>query len=397
MEFRSSKQKKRRGDVVVRNGYYTFSKEYPAGQLERPSRAVRHRNRKRSVRRFLLLVLLFGVIVCGTFFAVDFGLKISKKAPDPAAIAVGQPTLLKDDGIRALVMPTETVRSKKELRAFIKKLRRRDCNTVVIDFKSSDGRLLYSSNEQLALRGKANTYNNVTVRDALKQFASANIHVLARVYCFEDPLIAALDESLAVKYSDTDVLWLDKHEQDGGKPWLNPYSTIARSYLKAVIREVHAFGVSGILLSSFSFPGGENANNASFPGENESRATRNTLLKKYITTLKGNLSEDCCLLVETEADALLNGDTARYDGRLTPNDADGIVVNTAVRPPETVPDKKTKFVSILAYLSSVQAKLDSEKMCVLLLEEEEVSTAYLRALRKNGFANQIRSDESGTY
>ena len=137
---------------------------------------------------------------------------------------------------------------------------------------------------------------------------------------------------------------------------------------------------------------------ASYPRfENESNVTHNALLKKYITTLKGNLSEDCCLLVEAEADAVLNGDTARYDGRLTPNDADGIVVNTAVRPPETVPDKKTKFVSILAYLSSVQAKLDSEKMCVLLLGEEEVSNAYLRALRRNGFSNQIRSDESGTY
>ena len=397
MKFKLQPSKLRRDSVVVRNGYYTFSRAYPAGQLGTVNRAARRRNRKKTAVRFALFFLLFCTVFCCAFFGAAFGLKLSEKEPADAVFASQSGEQVLSDGVQALYMPTNVLQNKKSLKKFIRKLRRKDCNTVVIDFKTQDGRLLYASQEQLALLGKCSLYNNGTVRDAIKQFTNADIRVIARVYCFEDPRIAALDESLAVKYLDTDVPWLDRHTEDGGKPWLNPYSDDVQNYLRAIIDEVQKFGVNGIILSSVCFPTGESVETAGFPGEFPDAPQRNRLLRKFVSSVKKSLTDRCFLLIQQEADAVLNGDETRYDGDLLSTAADGVFVDTRVRDEGVGIDRRSKFAEFRAYLSDVKDSLGDEQAMVLLLDADSASNKLLRALKRDGFTDHVRCDPDGDY
>ena len=397
MEFRNRKQRTARDTVLVRNGYYTFSKSYPAGKLGTVSRAARRRNRKKTAAHLASLVGLFCVVLCVAFLTTDVGLKLSGREPIVSTLAAQSGAEVLDEGVQALFLPSETLQSNKAMRKFIRKVRRKDCNAVIIDFKMQDGRLLYSSSEQLALLGKCSIYNNATVRDAIKQFTNAKIHVIARIYCFEDPLIASLDGSLAVKYLDSDVSWLDKHTEEGGQPWLNPFQQPVQDYLKAIVSEVQNFGVNGIVLSSVCFPRGENPETAGFPGEESSNRSRNTLLKAFVSEIKASLSDRCFLLVEEEADAILNGSEELYDGTLLPTDADGVLVDTRVRDAEVEINKKSNYSDFLNYLSSVKEKIGTEKKCILLLDADDATNKCLKALRRADFGDQIRFDDDGDY
>ena len=60
----------------------------------------------------------------------------------------------------------------------------------------------------------------------------------------------------AVHYQDTDYFWLDAAAENGGKPWLNPYSDLAFQYLDGLLGEVEDLGFEQILLSGVQFPNG---------------------------------------------------------------------------------------------------------------------------------------------
>ena len=197
---------KKPNKVIVRNSYYTFSREYPAGQLS-TFRSHRHRrNGTRRAGRVLLFVLLFCVVFAASFFAVDLALKISGRPiasqPDDAAAATadGEGTTLLTDGseLQALCLEPQTIRDRASVKESIRQLKKRDCNSVILDFKTQDGRLLFASLQQPALLAGCSMFSNETVRNAIKQYQNASIPVFARVYCFEDPLIASLDPSYAV-------------------------------------------------------------------------------------------------------------------------------------------------------------------------------------------------------
>ncbi|MBQ5968531.1 MAG: hypothetical protein IJL52_00255 [Clostridia bacterium] len=397
MNLRIKPTRGRREAVTVRNGYYTFSRAYPAGKLGTVGRAARRRGRKRTALHTALCFLLFCSVFCCAFFAAAFGLRLSEKEPTEAVFAAQNGSDVLHDGIQALYMPTNVLQNKKSLKKFIRKLRKKDCNAVVIDFKASDGRLLYASEEQLALLGKCSIYNNGTVRNAIRQFTNADIHVIARVCCFEDPRIAALDESLAVKYLDTEVPWLDRHTEDGGKPWLNPYSDGARAYLQAIVAEVQKFGVNGIILTSVCFPTGENVETAGFPGENGNLLGRNELLREFITSIKEAMTDRCFLLVAQEADAVLAGDLTRYDGDLLNSSADGIFVDTRVRSGGIEIDKRSKYAEFRAYLSDLERRIGDGQAMLLLLDADDAPDKMLRALKKDGFTDHVRYDSGGDY
>ena len=141
---------KKPNKVIVRNSYYTFSREYPAGQLS-TFRSHRHRrNGARRAGRVLLFVLLFCVVFAASFFAVDLALKISGRpieaqAPSADAAESGDdlPTLLTDGSeLQALCLEPQTIRDRDSVKASIRQLKKRNCNSVILDFKTQDGRLL---------------------------------------------------------------------------------------------------------------------------------------------------------------------------------------------------------------------------------------------------------------
>lgn len=407
MKFKRTFQKKKEpfpkdAKPRVKNSYYTFSKEYPASKIIKTKHVKRKKERVALAIRIALSVLCFVLITAVSYFAVSLGLNFSNKPTETNNALTSQQaeqnsvTILESDVFRALYMPEDILGNKKELSAFIRSLRRKDCNSVVIDFKNERGRTLFSSQNETAIFGKCAIYDNETVRNALEQFESSGINVVARFFCFEDTTASTTEPSLAVKYKDTDVLWLDELSEGTGKAWLNPYSAKAVDYLLSLLEETVSFGVKGIILESVCYPNTGDISTAGFPGEKNS-GQRNTTLLSFVEKAKAAVPSDCFVLTgESCADAV-NGNESLYAGTLNKSAANGLCADTAALPEGFVIDKKSHYSSLITLLSQIRQRQDSKGFLVPVIHYGDYTRRYVRTLEDSGFGSYIIFDESGKY
>lgn len=385
----------------VRKSYYTFSREYPSGNipLERMSnRTFKSKNTKKSVS-LLLVVLLLGV----SFFCVRLPLDIAyKDAPmiTPGNVenqqnTVADVSVLSESGFRALYMPYEKLSDTSYIRAFIKKVRRYDCNSVVIDFKTENGKLCYSSLNPYAIKGKCAIYDNNTVRQALSLFRKENITVAARIFCFLDNTVPATNPELAVKYMDTDVNWVDTSESTEGKTWLNPCSTETLNYLLDIITELQEFNIKGFILEKCQFPDSENTGGASFPGEKTFK-DKNAVLKLYIKKIKEQLNRDSFLIITQNSTDSLNGNKKIYYGSINSAAFDAVAAYTIKRPDDCYPDKKSDYSLMMGLFNDASANFP-DKIFMPIIDFSEYTRKYMRITRKNNYTSYIIFDENGEY
>lgn len=385
----------------VKNSYYTFSKEYPASMIVKTKRVRRKKERIRSALRIAFAVVCFILISAIAYFFVSVGLEISNKPADEAGAlsSVSKDefeNLLETDVLRALYMPERILGNQKELSSFIRKIKRKDCNSVIIDFKNKSGRTLYSSQNETAVLGKCAIFDNETVRDAIQEFENNNINVIARFFCFEDETASSTEPEFAVKYKDTDVLWLDELSEGKGKTWLNPYSKGAVSYLLGLINETVSFGVKGFILEAVSFPKAEDISTAGFPGE-KSFGERNKTLLRFIEKVKAAVPKGCFVLAAETCTDAFNGNETLYSGSLNKSFADGLCVDTTVRPEEYVIDKKSHYSSLITLLTGIAGKQSSGSSLVPVISIDDYTRRYVRTLESAGFDSYILFDESGNY
>lgn len=127
---------------------------------------------------------------------------------------------------------------------------------AVVTLKDSQGYIYYQSAQELASGSVAAT--TLDAATAVRVLKEEGIVPVANLYMYQDPVAPYTDTSrtAAVHYQDTDYFWLDAAAENGGKPWLNPYSDLAFQYLSGLIQEVEDLGFEQILLSGVQFPNG---------------------------------------------------------------------------------------------------------------------------------------------
>lgn len=371
--------------VRVRKSYYSFSKTYPKQGIALEEKR-KPKKKSTAIIRAGILIVCFVVLLGVSFFVTDVFLRISEKpiTEEEGALIPNVETDLTN--VKALSVSYDVLSETGKTRACIRQLRRKDCNSVVIDFKTDEGYLAYTSSELYAIRTNSNLYDTKNTRAALTLFEKEGIQVFAGIHCFDDMNLAQYDPSTAVKYLGTDVLWLTAPEEEGGKPWLDPFQTKVRAYLKNVIQEIASLGVNGIILKSYAFPVGQAVETATFAGD-ESSQTHNQLLKKLIRSIKLSLHETCALLLNVDANDM-SGNAEKYDGSIFPNDCDGIICNTAVRPAEIILDREDGYSKIISYYHNVIGESNNAAF-LLEIPKAEASNAYLRALSRNGYSAYI--------
>lgn len=381
----------------VRNSYYTFSREYPAGNI--PLKRRIHLRFKSEYTKKSAYALMAIALICFSFFSVRLLLDISYKTPAEEDSSVtyveDELSVLEDGGFRALYMPYEKLGDTFYIRSFIKKIERKDCNGVVIDFKTENGKLCYSSLNLHAINAKCAIFDNNTVREALSIFRKENITVAARIFCFLDNTIPSQSPSLAIKYMDTDVNWIDAAMGGEGKTWLNPCSKAAQDYLIDIIRELHDFDIDGFILEKCHYPDGGNTDGATYPGVKGFK-NKNAALTTFISSVKEILSEDDDFLVITKnADDALSGNKKLYSGSINSAAFDAVAAYTLNRPEETVLDKKTDFIAMFSMFNDISAA-HKEKHFIPVIDFSEYSRKYMRAVKKN-CDSFILFDISGKY
>ena len=379
----------------VRKSYYTFTEEYPKYiEVEKTGRRIT----PKTVRKALMYGVLFLIITSASFFAVKLAINISYAPIDPETETEQEISLnesILSDGIKALYMPYEGISDEEYIKDFIKQIKRKNANSVVIDFKTADGRLCYTSLQENAIAASAALYDNDTVRQAIGLFSESDIAVIARIFCFSDSRAANAKEDIAVKYMGTEVNWLDGSDEQGGKSWLNPYSKSVRSYIAAVAKEISNLGVGIFILEDLQFPDGDNTSSATYPGEKKP-SDRNSVLKSTLNQVKRALPENALVILSQSAGDASAGNENIYFGTMSNAEYYGVAADTAERPLGVAVDKKTDFVSILSMYSSIASRFPT-KQVIPIVDIEEYSYSYFRAMKKSGFKNYILYSENGEY
>ncbi|MEE1321312.1 MAG: putative glycoside hydrolase [Acutalibacteraceae bacterium] len=381
----------------VKKSYYTFSREYPAGNI--PIKRRKNIRVKSNFVKYALYTCLF-LFICGaSFFTVNLGLEFSYKEPpaiqEIAPEGTEKESLIQKGGIKALYMPSARLGDSGYISSLIKEIRKKNGNSVLIEFKTPEGKLNYTSKHEYAIAAKASVFDNDTVRRAIDLFENAGITVIARVYCFEDTLTATAKSKFAVKYMDTDINWLDGKTEEGGKPWLNPFSKKVHSYITSVLTELYKLGVRGFVLESCQFPFEGNAAGATYPYSNSFKS-RNSALKALIKKADKALPKDAFILLGTSADNAAEGNPDIYHGSINDAPCNGVAADISERKPEFIIDKKTDYASMLSLYSDISHNY-KDKAFVPVVDTSDYTRGFFRAMKRAGYSNFILYNENGEY
>lgn len=303
-----------------------FSKN--AGGASKRRKSYTERRRNRIIGIVIASVLGAAVIFTAAFFITDTMLGISDAEYETTLPAdstkddaqgnadtsnnQAAPNTQQTGEIKARLGSTSLLAGGSELDSFISALKSAGQNAVVIDFKDASGYLSYPS-EIEAVKGKEPvSKSQANAKASVDKLKSSDIKVIARIYCFKDPLMPRIDRTSAVHYSSTEMIWLDNEASKGGKPWLNPYAASAQNYLVEVVKEVKALGVDAILLDGVQFPDLK-SNVATFDGEGT--VSRNQTLVNFVNSCVSACS-GTPVYCTMKGDAALGGSGEIYDGSL---------------------------------------------------------------------------------
>lgn len=393
--FKKNKSPYRITDKVrVKNSYYTFSEEYPRDRFQ-ISRRKKLLSRRRKLR-IAVSAISFVLIFILAYFGMSISLSISNAPIDTNNEVILDTTKtdkLKEDGIRALYMPSAKLSDKEYIKDFIREIRKKNGNSVVIDFKTSEGKLYYTSFEDYAIMGSCNMLDNDTVRNAVSLFDSKDITVIARLYCFEDSLVSEAVPEIAVKYMDTDVNWRDT-EAENGHSWLSPVSKKARTYLYGIMKELYAMNIKGFMLESVQFPDGAK-NGATYPGEKNS-GKRNDVLKDFLKNAQKKLPKDAIFILSQSAADAQKGNEEIYFGSMADTSVYGISADTRERDENILLEKREKFSSLISMYGEISRRFP-KKTVIPIISMDEYSKSYIRNIKRSGYTSYILIDENGNY
>ena len=379
----------------VKKSYYTFTREYPKYiEVEKTGRRIT----PAALRKAAVYLIGFFIIASVSFFGVKLAINISYAPIPEEQVQINENGFSEKimlEGVRALYMPQEKIGDESYIKDFIKEIKKKNCNSVVIDFKTNEGRLCYSSMNENAIIGSCAMHDNDTVRCAIDLFTAKDIAVIARIFCFSDNRVATANSAVAVKYMNTQVNWLDGSDDMGGKAWLNPYSKSVRSYIADVAKEVNDLGVNIFMFEALQYPGGENTSSATYPGE-KNTSSRNAMLKNTLSQVKNAVGDKSLVILSQSASDAMAGNESIYFGTMSDAACYGVAVDTAKRPLSISVDKKTDYVSVLAMYATISQRF-ADKTLIPVIDTQEYSRSYLRAIKKSGIESYILFNENGEY
>lgn len=154
----------------------------------------------------------------------------------------------------AVCVPEEKLYNSIDFHSFLKSLDE-EVTAVVIDMKTKNGTVTYASS-QVSVANAGAVHENAFILDSrIKAAKDMGFDVITRIYAFEDSTAPYNAIDMAIRYeSEEGILWLDDSVDNGGKPWLNPYSDTAQKYILDIVYDAIDSEADAILLEGLCFP-----------------------------------------------------------------------------------------------------------------------------------------------
>lgn len=187
---------------------------------------------------------------------------VPEKPQEPAYVPVEEEFLEKETA--AVIVPEEYLYSSLDYYDFLNSLDE-EVTAVVIDMKTQTGTVTYKSNQISVINSGAVHSKAVDLDSRIKTARKMGFDVVARIFAFEDSTAPYNAIDMAIRYESGDgILWLDDSVDNGGKPWLNPYSDTAQKYVLDIVYDAIDCEVDAIILDGLRFPENEGMEYAYF-------------------------------------------------------------------------------------------------------------------------------------
>lgn len=325
-----------------------------------------------------------------------------------------QPENLDLSQVKGAYLPFSALQDTAQLRQTLTNLKQQGINCILIDAKNAQGQVLYQSANQTVAEVAAQVAGAVDLGQITALAKENGITVIARIYAFRDPLSSLVLKKAAVKYQDTEMLWLDDSKENGGKSWLNPYSEVAQMYIADLSLECIRAGCSAVMLDGVQFPTGYSLELAGYGTQTK---THQQVLSDFVQDMEELLKENHGVLIyASSTQAMLGMEADSYDtgGLYYPIEnfcpdvrpasfANGIrpesltIDDPAGQPYDTVKTVLAQLKNLGAdknFLPMLQADTDPAsalEYTALQMEEQ------IRALEECGITGYILYSEQGSY
>lgn len=213
--------------------------------------------------------------------------------------------------VKGVYLPLSSLQNEEQLQQTLTQLKAQGINTILIDTKNERGQVLYQSSNQTVAEVAAQVAGAVDLSRITALAKENGMAVIARIYAFRDPISSLILKKAAVKYQDTEMLWLDDSKENGGKSWLNPYSEIAQMYIADLSLECIRSGCSAVMLAGVQFPSGYSLELAGYGTQTK---TRQQVLSDFVQDMEELLQENGgTLIYASSAQALLGMEASSFD------------------------------------------------------------------------------------
>jgi hypothetical protein len=172
-----------------------------------------------------------------------------------------------------------------------------EINSVVFDVKDYSGNISYRTGVVEAQRYGAVRVMVSDVDGFIGRLHHEGIYVIARITCFQDPVLAEARPDLAVHRVSKlpkdrrapltrDTLWRD-HK---GLAWINTASRPAWDYMTAIARDILAHGVDEVNFDYIRFPSDGDLKDMYFPGW-DPKTPKHEVIRAFFRHLRSELPE----------------------------------------------------------------------------------------------------------
>ncbi len=412
-------KKNRRFNAYKTDSYYGFSKEYPEGGKSPDGRYNKRVIKSKifsGIKIFIAFALLFTLVYFGVTLMLDVSdLPIATEAPSgQAGDEVVKPSeeetvpVRQETAVKGVYIQPNTFSTPEAAKEFAEDSLVKGINSVVIDLKNSDGTINYPTAVEAAQEAGAAEGANENLSEILSALRDGGLDVIGVINCFNDPLMARANNDIAVHYNNTQVIWIDNSLEKGGKPWLNPYSQEARTYLTDIIKEAASMPVDRIILSGVQFPSGYSLDLATYEGE-ETGDSRNQTLVSFIEQAQGTVGEEK-IIVSMTGDGAINGSSDLYDGNLLDSGISCAAPDMRLSQMKNVKigdktyytpsSQAEEFLPLSITQLSQRAKVGGNEVDLYpIIEAESTDDAKstIDILKNNGIDGYILYNENGNY
>lgn len=240
--------------------------------------------KKIKMTYIFLILFVIGVLVgIGLYSYSSFSItkKISKqnspvrhngtnnKQPsgqNPPSVESEKTTALAEYKVKGIYLTGWSAGNEAKINHFINLLSRTELNTLVIDVKDDLGRVSYKSEVPLVKEiGASNSGMINDIQALMKKLKNNNIHTIARIVVFKDPILAGKKPELAL-LTTSGTVWHDRNNT----AWLNPFNEESWTYSINLAKEAVRVGFDEVQFDYVRFPADGKVKNLFYnePGNN---------------------------------------------------------------------------------------------------------------------------------